>query len=88
MTVTRLGCLPGAVVKVRVPRGPGAVEGKGELLVVLVLLTPHPESREHLLQRKQTAMMVNTYKRGNLHRTSPSPAARPRVLPGTLIQER
>jgi hypothetical protein len=40
-------CLPGAVVKVRVPRGPGAVEGKGQLLVVLVLLTPHPEGGEH-----------------------------------------
>jgi hypothetical protein len=40
-------CLPRAVVEVRVPRGPGAVEGKGELLVVLVLLTPHPEGGEH-----------------------------------------
>ncbi len=39
--------LPGAVVEVRVPRGPGAVEGKGQLLVVLVLLTPHPEGGEH-----------------------------------------
>ena len=50
MTMIRWGKLPRAVVKVGVPRGPGAVEGKGELLVVLVLLTPHPESREHLLQ--------------------------------------
>ena len=41
------GNLPGAVVKVGVPRGPGAVEGKGQLLVVLVLLTPHPEGGEH-----------------------------------------
>ena len=39
--------LPGAVVKVGVPRGPGAVEGERELLVVLVLLTPHPEGGEH-----------------------------------------
>jgi len=41
------GNLPRAVVKVGVPRGPGAVEGKGQLLVVLVLLTPHPEGGEH-----------------------------------------
>ena len=41
--------LPRAVVEVRVPRGPGAVEGKGQLLVVLVLLTPHPKSLEHLV---------------------------------------
>ncbi len=39
--------LPGAVVEVRVPRGSGAVEGKGQLFVVLVLLTPHPECGEH-----------------------------------------
>ena len=44
----RLGRLPRAVVEVGVPRGPGAVEGKGELLVVLVLLTPHPKGLEHL----------------------------------------
>jgi len=41
-------CLPRAVVKVGVPRGPGAVEGEGELLMVLVLLAPHPQSLEHL----------------------------------------
>ena len=47
-------CLPRAVVEVRVPRGPGAVEGKGQLLVVLVFLTPHPEGSEHFdLGRKQ-----------------------------------
>ena len=44
----RLRRLPRAVVEVGVPRGPGAVEGKGELLVVLVLLTPHPKGLEHL----------------------------------------
>ena len=43
-----LGNLPRAVVKVRVPRRPGAVEGERQLLVVLVLLTPHPEGGEHL----------------------------------------
>ena len=43
-----LGNLPRAVVKVRVPRGPGAVEGERQLLVVLVLLTPHPKGGEHL----------------------------------------
>ena len=43
------GRLPRAVVKVRVPRGPGAVEGERQLLVVLVLLTPHPKSLEHLV---------------------------------------
>ncbi len=46
--------LPGAVVEVRVPRGPGAVEGKGQLLVVLVLLTPHPEGGEHFLHKRDT----------------------------------
>ena len=44
----QLSCLPRAVVEVRVPRGPGAVEGERQLLVVLVLLTPHPEGGEHL----------------------------------------
>ena len=44
--------LPRAVVKVRVPRGPGAVEGERQLLVVLVLLTPHPEGGEHLSLHK------------------------------------
>jgi hypothetical protein len=58
MTLSRLSCLPGAVVKVGVPRGPGAVEGKGELLVVLVLLTPHPESREHLLQKQNKGQSI------------------------------
>ena len=46
------GRLPRAVVKVRVPRGPGAVEGERQLLVVLVLLTPHPEGGEHLSLHK------------------------------------
>ena len=41
--------LPRPVVKVRVPRRPGAVECKRQLLVVLVLLTPHPEGSEHFL---------------------------------------
>ena len=49
------GNLPGAVVKVGVPRGPGAVEGKGQLLVVLVLLTPHPEGGEHFLETGDTS---------------------------------
>ena len=51
MTMIRWGKLPRAVVKVGVPRGPGAVEGKGELLVVLVLLTPHPKGNEHFVCR-------------------------------------
>jgi len=51
-TNSRAGNLPGAVVKVGVPRGPGAVEGKGQLLVVLVLLTPHPEGGEHFACRR------------------------------------
>ena len=77
--------LPGAVVKVGVPRGPGAVEGKGlsgernvknrtepqkcsselykgtetyELLVVLVLLTPHPKSLEHLFCSTENKRML------------------------------
>ena len=41
------GRLPRAVVEVGVPRRPGAVESERELLVVLVLLTPHPKSLEH-----------------------------------------
>ena len=45
----RMDRLPRAVVEVRVPRRPGAVEGKGQLLVVLVLLTPHPKGLEHFL---------------------------------------
>ena len=40
--------LPRPVVEVRVPRGPGAVEGKRQLLVVLVFLTPHPKGGKHL----------------------------------------
>ncbi len=48
-----MNCLPRAVVEVRVPRGPGAVEGKGQLLVVLVLLTPHPEGGEHFSAQKK-----------------------------------
>ena len=39
--------LPRAVVEVRVPRRPGAVEGERQLLMVLVLLTPHPQRLEH-----------------------------------------
>jgi len=42
------------VVEVRVPRGPGAVEGKGELLVVLVLLLRRKEEwcvRGHELKK-------------------------------------
>ena len=35
--------LPGAVVKVGVPRRPAATEGHRELLVVLVGLVPHPK---------------------------------------------
>ena len=51
--------LPGAVVQVGVPRGPSAVEGERELLVVLVLLTPHPEGGEHFdLNRATTSVTV------------------------------
>ena len=39
--------LPRAVVEVRVPRRPGAVEGERELLVMLVFLTPKPKRLEH-----------------------------------------
>ena len=39
--------LPRAVVEVRVPRRPGAVEGERQLLVMLVLLTPQPQRLEH-----------------------------------------
>ena len=56
--------LPRAVVKVRVPRGPGAVEGERQLLVVLVLLTPHPEGGEHLslhTQRNKKSELDHDY---------------------------
>eukprot|EP00960_Hanusia_phi_P034390 751038-Hanusia_phi.AAC.2 len=43
----RWNALPRAVVEVGVPGWPGAVEGERELLVVLVLLTPHPKRLEH-----------------------------------------
>ena len=63
--------LPRAVVEVRVPRGPGAVEGKGELLVVLVLLTPHPESREHLLQKQNKGQSICAKNRTDRPRSTP-----------------
>ena len=50
------GRLPRAVVKVRVPRRPGAVEGERQLLVVLVLLTPHPQGLEHLSAHQKRCM--------------------------------
>jgi len=40
--------LPELVVEVRVPRGPSAVEGNRELLVVLKALLPHPKTGEHI----------------------------------------
>ena len=60
---TPMDSLPRAVVKVRVPRGPGAVEGERQLLVVLVLLTPHPEGGEHLSlhTRKQKSELDHDY---------------------------
>ena len=61
------GCLPGAVVEVGVPRGPGAVEGKGELLVVLVLLTPHPKGGEHLSQRARQDALEHMKRRQHVH---------------------
>jgi len=42
--------LPRPVVEVRVPRGPSAVEGERQLLVVLVFLAPHPKGGEHDLR--------------------------------------
>ena len=63
---TPMDSLPRAVVKVRVPRGPGAVEGERQLLVVLVLLTPHPKGREHLVctpQRPDCQAMRGPHKR-------------------------
>ena len=39
--------LPELVVEVRVPRGPSAVEGNRELLVVLERLLPHPKAGKH-----------------------------------------
>jgi len=90
------GNLPGAVVKVGVPRGPGAVEGKGQLLVVLVLLTPHPEGGEHFdLHMKQTVSclqsepVLNHHPRPlapyRLHRTRSPPARSPPALAGTPV---
>ena len=48
-TRQRMDRLPRAVVEVRVPRRPGAVEDQGQLLVVLVVLTPHPKGLEYFL---------------------------------------
>eukprot|EP00960_Hanusia_phi_P036369 752288-Hanusia_phi.AAC.5 len=48
-----------AVVEVRVPRRPGAVEGERELLVVLVLLAPHPKGLEHLSTAQDQSVQVN-----------------------------
>ena len=39
--------LPRAVVKIRVPRRPSAVESERQLLVMLVLLAPQPKGLEH-----------------------------------------
>ena len=44
----QVSTLPELVVEVRVPRGPSAVEGNGELLVVLKALLPHPKTGEHI----------------------------------------
>ena len=46
--------LPWAVIKVGVPRRPCAVEGERKLLVVLVLLTPHPKGGKHLHSKRST----------------------------------
>ena len=69
-----LGNLPRAVVKVRVPRRPGAVEGERQLLVVLVLLTPHPEGGEHL--SAQQTVQVSNSKRCALTALAASPRER------------
>ena len=44
----QVSTLPELVVEVRVPRGPSAVEGNRELLVVLKALLPHPKTGEHI----------------------------------------
>ena len=55
-----------AVVEVRVPRRPGAVEGERELLVVLVLLTPHPKSSEHCFSAGERKVRTGCHTRGQL----------------------
>jgi len=47
--------LPRPVVEVRIPRGPGAVECKRQLLMVLVLLTPHPKGSKHSAQHSKSS---------------------------------
>ena len=91
-----LSDLPGAVVKVGVPRGPGAVEGERELLVVLVLLTPHPEGGEHCFCREtghrasepqdNRAGTCDTARGERRARRAPYRAARPRTR--TLAKHR
>jgi hypothetical protein len=53
--------LPRAVVEVRVPRRPSAVEGERELLVMLVFLAPHPKSLEHFCKRAQKLQKLAPY---------------------------
>jgi len=57
--------LPRAVVEIRVPRRPGAVEGERQLLVVLVFLTPHPEGGEHILTQETQGESVQKKRRGD-----------------------
>ena len=53
--------LPRAVVEVRVPRRPSAVEGERKLLVMLVFLAPHPKSLEHFCKRAQKLQKLAPY---------------------------
>ena len=52
--------LPRAVVKIGVPRRPSAVEGKRQLLVMLVLLTPQPKRLEHFCASKNCKKRQHT----------------------------
>jgi hypothetical protein len=56
--------LPRPVVEVRVPRGPGAVEGKRQLLVVLVFLAPHPKGGEHDLRTSLSDIRLGQQRSG------------------------
>ena len=63
----QVSTLPELVVEVRVPRGPSAVEGNRELLVVLERLLPHPKAGKHCRSAK---LRQNLYKAWRLERAN------------------
>ena len=79
--------LPRPVVEVRVPRGPSAVEGERQLLVVLVFLAPHPKGGEHDLR---TVLRFRTTRRSRAGaaRGGGTPCATSRASGSAALTER